>query len=68
MAKLESHISKVINHLNSEGRIKLLSYTQSSKIDHELALEFKKIKNDFDLKEKKSRSLVAKIELSSLNR
>jgi hypothetical protein len=68
MAKLVSHISRVMNEMNRDGKITSVPFEESSKIDHELALKFRKIKNDFDLKERKSRSLVAEIELSSLNK
>jgi len=65
MEKLKSRSFKIIEDLDKKGKVKTLTPKQSHAIDHELALELKKIKNDFLLKEKNSRAFVAKLELTS---
>lgn len=68
MAKLISRASQVIGKMQDQGKVKTLTFKQSASIDHKLAIGLKKIKNDFEVKEKNSRAYVAKIELSSFNR
>ena len=68
MAKLESRASRVIGKMQSDGKVKTLTFKQTASIDHKLASSLKQIKNEFEVKEKNSRAYVAKIELSSLNK
>lgn len=68
MAKLESRASKVISKMDKEGKVKKLTFHQSASIDHKLATGFKKVKTEFEAKEKNSRAFVAQVELASLNR
>jgi hypothetical protein len=68
MAKLVSQASKVITKMELEGKVKTLTFHQSASIDHKLATDFKKVKTEFEAKEKNSRAFVAKVELASFNR
>jgi hypothetical protein len=67
MAKLRSLASEVIEKMNKEGKVKTLSFHETASIDHRLATGLRKVKNQFEVKEKNSRAFVSKIELSSLN-
>ena len=68
MAKLVSQASKVITKMEQEGKVKTLTFHQSASIDHKLATGFKKVKTEFETKEKNSRAFVAQVELASFNR
>jgi len=68
MAKLVSQASKVINKMEKEGKVITLTFHQSASIDHKLATGFKKIKTEFESKEKNSRAFVAQVELASFNK
>lgn len=65
MAKLRSLASIVIDQMNKEGKVQTLSFQQTASIDHELANGLKKVKNEFEVKEKNSRAYVSQIEMSS---
>ena len=68
MAKLVSRAYQVISKMEKEGRVKTLSFQQSASIDHKLATGLKKVKTEFETKEKNSRAYVAKMELASLHK
>ena len=68
MAKLESQISRLLAKFESEDRIKSLSYEETAKIDMTLANKLKDIKRDYELKERKSRAYISRLELTSLSR
>lgn len=63
MEKLTDRTSQVIENMKREGRMVVLSAEDSSSIDHALAKEIFKIKQDFEQKERNSRAFVAKVEL-----
>lgn len=65
MAKLTSRASLVIQRMQDQGKVNALTFKQAASIDHELATGLKKIKSDFEIKEKNSRTYVAKIEAST---
>ena len=67
MAKLTSRSRRVFEKLEQDGKVTTLSFQQSSSIDHNLATKLRKIKTEFEVKEKQSRAYVAQIELSSIN-
>jgi len=67
MAKLISMASIIIDEMKRDGKVNPISFQQSASIDHELATGLKRIKNDFEVKEKNSRAFVSKIELSSFS-
>lgn len=68
MAKLVSRATKVISLMEENGKVKTLTFHQSASIDHKLATGLKKIKTEFEVKEKNSRAFVAQVELASFNR
>jgi hypothetical protein len=68
MAKLVSRSSQVFSKMEQEGKVKTLTFHQSSSIDHKLATGLKKVKMEFESKEKNSRAFAAQVELASLNR
>lgn len=68
MAKLVSRVSQTLGHLSTQGRVRSLSYEETSTIDRALAAKMKDIKSDYELKEKKSRAYIANLELTSLSR
>lgn len=68
MAKLVSRVSRTLGHLNDQGRVHSLTFEETAIIDRALAAKMKVIKSDYELKEKKSRAYIAKLELTSLSR
>lgn len=67
MAKLVSRASMLISKMEQEGNVKTLTFRQSASIDHKLATGFKKVKTEFESKEKNSRAYAAQVELASFN-
>ncbi|MEE9361974.1 MAG: hypothetical protein V3U92_05190 [Cellulophaga sp.] len=68
MEKLVSRASLLIKSMKEEGKVKTLTFHQSASIDHKLATGLKKIKTEFETKEKNSRAYVAQVELTCFNR
>jgi len=54
-----------VKAMEVQGKVKSLSFEETSSIDRELSLKLKEIKNDYELKEKNSVAYVAKMELAS---
>ncbi len=67
-SKLKGRARSVIARKDAEGKLKVLTFHQSASIDHDLAQELKKVKTEFESKEKNSRAYVAKVELASYAR
>lgn len=65
MEKLTSRATQVIQRMQDQGKVNILTFKQTASIDHQLATGLKKIKSDFEVKEKNSRAYVAKIESST---
>lgn len=68
MAKLKSRTQAIYEDLSRDDRVKILSTDKSSAINHKMAIAFKEVMREFELKEKNSREFVKKIELTSLNK
>ena len=62
---LISEYEKVINKLKKQGKITIVSEEATAEIERKLGEGMRKIKEDFELKEKKSRAYAAKIEATA---
>lgn len=61
----ESCVAKVIKKMEENNKVQTLSFAESAKIDSNLADGLKKIKSDFECKDKNSRAFIANLELRS---
>ena len=64
---LESRAQKIIKQMQAEGKVTTLSREASAKIDHELAMAFAPIKQEFEQKERASRAYIADLESGRIN-
>jgi len=62
MRKLEGRAQKLIRELEEQGKVKILTFEQSAKIDSDFAKEFAPVKREFERKERASRAYIAQIE------
>lgn len=68
MAKLISNAIEIKNMMKDQGKVVSLSFDESSSIDYNLGKDLKRFKDEFILKERNSRHLVAQFELGSINK
>jgi len=61
----KSIAEKIIEEMESEGRVTTLSREQTNALDDKLATEFAKVKEDFRGKHLRSRAYIAKVEQTS---
>ena len=65
MTVLEWRAQQIIRRLEEEWKVVTLSYEATQRIDHQLAMALKPIKEEFAGKESRSRTHIAEIEETS---
>lgn len=65
--RLESRVSKIMRKMEKEGRVQSLTFDESSEIDHKIAVEFSKIKEESERKQRASRAYIADVESGRIN-
>jgi hypothetical protein len=68
MEKLENQVTIALSKLESQGKVVYLSAHDTSFIEESIASSIKEIRNEFELKEKKSKAIISKFELTSMNK